>query len=202
MRTCLASRDGAQRSAWNCPRRSAVHNDAVGARSASSVSVLGGGRAPGSMGRIGGIDCIRTQRNSRFWLAARGPLARLSHWDGPSTALPAASAPKRRSPSSWRADSPCRSSVHCGVERPRPRPSLRPPSGRLGSLETPPLGRERMSGATRRMSARTKRPRAARSPSPSERGRPHVREVVSPARWGRPRPDRGRTFARWGCPSV
>ena len=55
------------------------------------------------MGRTVGIDCIRTQRNSRFWLAARGPLARLSHWDGPSTALPAASAPKRRSPSSSRA---------------------------------------------------------------------------------------------------
>ena len=61
--------------------------------------MLGGGRAPGSMGRTGEIDCIRTQRNSRFWLAARRPLARLGHWDGPSTALPAASAPKRRLPS-------------------------------------------------------------------------------------------------------
>jgi hypothetical protein len=69
------------------------------ARSAAGVSALGGGRAPGSMGRTGAIDCIWTQRGSRLRVAARGPLALVSHWDGPSTALPAASAPKRRLPS-------------------------------------------------------------------------------------------------------
>jgi len=40
------------------------------------------------MGRTARIDCIRTQRNSRLWLAARRPLARLTLGDGPSTALP------------------------------------------------------------------------------------------------------------------
>jgi len=69
------------------------------------------------MGRIGGIDCIRTQRNSRFWLAARGPLARLSRWDGPSTALPAASAPKRRPPSFLRLATRYHGSPDPGVAR-------------------------------------------------------------------------------------